>query len=379
MQDVGLATALAVGVGAALIIRHQLVEDEPATVAGVVLSVLAALLLAFRRVHPLATLGGVAAVIALYALTDGGRGPIIVTLWVALYTMASLRDRRTVVIVAVGVAALVSLLSLLVGADLSVFELIGAAGVTLVPVLVGDAVRSRRARLVEARVRDQMAVEAREREAQQMVQEERVRIARDLHDVVAHSIATINVQAGVAAHVIDAEPDAAREALVEIKEASRSALAELRAMLRVLREADDTDASRPSPGVAQIAALVEQFGDRATLVVVGTAARPVDPAVGIAAYRIVQEALTNVMKHAAHALVEVRVEHGADHLDLSIRNDASGSPVEGEPGAGLGLVGIAERVASVGGSVASGPDFHGGFSVAATLPYEPVLALDIDQ
>ncbi len=242
---------------------------------------------------------------------------------------------------------------------------------TLLPVIIGDSVRSRRAEreAIEARL---AAMEAsRDAEAREAVQAERLRIARDLHDVVAHSIATINVQAGAASRVVEAQPALAREALDEIRQASKSAMDELRATLRVLRS-DGTELElAPAPGLAQVSALVEAHPD-AELSITGTAPDDLDAGVQLAAYRIVQEALTNTLKHARGSAVHVHLDHHDDHLEVAVTNDDTGAPdPDAAPGGGHGLIGLRERAEAVGGSLRSGPRLDGGFSVEATLPHSP--------
>ncbi|WP_258040299.1 sensor histidine kinase, partial [Streptomyces sp. SM9] len=165
----------------------------------------------------------------------------------------------------------------------------------------GDAVRSRRAYITAIHERADRAERTREEEARRRVAEERLRIARDLHDVVAHHIALVNVQAGVAAHVMDRRPDQAKEALAHVREASRSALDELRATVGLLRQSGDPEApTEPAPGLARLDDLAERFRNAGLPVEIACPDRgdPLPAAVDLAAYRVVQEALTNVHKHA---------------------------------------------------------------------------------
>jgi signal transduction histidine kinase len=240
--------------------------------------------------------------------------------------------------------------------------------------LLGDAVRSRRG--WQAEVRERLArVEAdREAEARRRVERERLRIARELHDVLAHTISVVAVQAGVATDVLEESPGQARAALAAIRSASREAMAELKATVGVLRDGDrDGDGAPrpPSPGLGQLSGLLElarEGGLRVESAVAGEP-RPLPALVDLTAYRIVQESLTNVGRHAgaATATVTIRYEPGA--VVVQVDDDGPGpapEPVDGE--SGYGLVGMAERSAALGGRLEAGPRPGGGFRVRAWLP-----------
>ncbi|HZD67719.1 MAG TPA: sensor histidine kinase [Actinomycetes bacterium] len=238
--------------------------------------------------------------------------------------------------------------------------------------LLGEAVRSRRAWMAEVRERLDRAAAEREREAQRRVEQERLRIARELHDVMAHTISVITVQAGMAAEVLADAPDAARQALGEIRAASREAMAELRATVGVLRDGDGQAAPRaPTPGLDQLDDLLEAVrrgGLRVETVVAGDP-RPLPPAVDMTAYRILQESLTNVARHARATTATVAVRYEPGGVVLEVCDDGRG--VEAEPGAGrrgFGLAGMAERAAAVGGRLEAGPLPAGGFRVWSSLP-----------
>jgi signal transduction histidine kinase len=215
-----------------------------------------------------------------------------------------------------------------------------------------------------------------EEEARRAVADERLHIARELHDVVAHSMGVIAVQASVGEHVIDDNPGEAKRALEAISGVSRSTLAEIRRMLGVLRETDEEEggspAYAPAPGLSELDRLVREFDGAGIPVEVSYDGARVElpRGVDVTAYRIVQEALTNVMKHAgpAHATVVVRYERGA--LRLEIVDDGRGVNGRSEGRTGHGLVGMRERVAVYGGTLEAGPKTGGGFRVAARLPYE---------
>jgi signal transduction histidine kinase len=238
--------------------------------------------------------------------------------------------------------------------------------------LLGDAVRSRRAWQSEVRERLARADAEREREASRRVEQERLRIARELHDVMAHTISVISVQAGVAADVLDDAPDAARQALGEIRTASREAMAELQATVGVLREGDGQAAPRaPTPGLGQLDDLLEaarRGGLRVETVVAGQP-RPLPPAIDLTAYRILQESLTNVARHARATTATVAVRYEPDGVVLEVCDDGRGAAARADSGqGGYGLAGMAERAAAVGGRLEAGPGPAGGFRVWSSLP-----------
>ncbi|MFC4536030.1 sensor histidine kinase [Sphaerisporangium dianthi] len=233
---------------------------------------------------------------------------------------------------------------------------------------VGRAVRERR--LYVERSASELARRA--------VTDERLRIARELHDVVAHSMTLITVKAGVADHVAEVRPQEARKALREIEAVSRGALVEMRHMLGVLRSEGDGETAAelcPAPGLSELSELAERAalaGVRVELDVTGAGGLP--EGVELSAYRIVQEALTNVVRHAAPAHCRVTVRGGGGEVRVRVVDDGPGArvlPGPGGPGGGHGLVGMRERVVMYGGSFEAGPLAAGGFAVTATLPYEP--------
>lgn len=227
-------------------------------------------------------------------------------------------------------------------------------------VSVGVALRARRASIVAAR---NEAAEADRRRAEQ----ERLGIAREVHDVVAHSLAMINVQAGTAAHVADRRPEQAKAALLEIKEASRNALNDLRATLAVLRS-DSGAEHAPTPGLDRLDELIANARATGLAVRVEGAAGQLPAPVQAAVYRILQESLTNTVRHAAGATeVLVRFDRMDDLLRLSVTDNGTGTQ-NGATGSGNGLRGMRERADALGGSVSTGPRDGGGFGVQASLP-----------
>jgi signal transduction histidine kinase len=235
---------------------------------------------------------------------------------------------------------------------------------------LGDNIGTRRAYLaaVEERARDlEREQEAR---AQRAASDERARIARELHDVVAHHVSAIAVQAGAAEEIADRDPRRARAALAAIQAASRQALAEMRAIVGILREPEDDEDRTPQPGLAQLDRLAAQCRAASLEVEVvrrGTP-RPVPEPVGLSAYRIVQEALTNTLKHARATRATVTIRYETAALDIEVVDDGVGT--NGGAGAGRGLVGMRERVALFHGTIDVGAAPQGGFRVHGRLPLD---------
>ncbi|NYJ04754.1 sensor histidine kinase [Petropleomorpha daqingensis] len=205
------------------------------------------------------------------------------------------------------------------------------------------------------------------------VEDERARIARELHDVVTHNVSVMVIQAGAARKVMDAEPGQAREALLAVEAGGRAALAELRHVMDLLTTAGDEpddDRLAPQPGLGQLPALVSRVrgtGVPVELTVTGTPA-PIPAGVDLAAYRVVQEGLTNAVRHAAGARVRITVEHAPDAVLVEVA-DTGGAPALGVgPGNGRGLIGLRERLAVLGGTLEAGPRLTGGYRVRAVLP-----------
>ncbi|MHC3471033.1 sensor histidine kinase [Streptomyces sp. 7R007] len=261
------------------------------------------------------------------------------------------------------------------------------AAFPLVAGVLGHAVHNRRAYLAAVEERARRAEETREREARQRVAEERVRIARELHDLVAHQITLANAQATVAAHLFDTRPEQTRRSLKELVETTGHALDDLRATVGLLRQSGDAAApAEPAPGLARLPTLLESFRRAGLEVVIhqeGTA-RPLPPGVDLTAYRILQEALTNVTKHAGTDRAQVRLVWNRDRVTLTVTDEgkdmaaATGTPPTGRsaPAAvdrppGYGLIGMRERATAVGGHLSAGSRAEGGFLVRAQLPLPP--------
>jgi signal transduction histidine kinase len=376
MVDVVLAVGTAAVTAAAV---HEAVEPDstPPDAFAYLLAVSFGAVLLVRRRWPLGVFAASNLILFVYySLGYPGMSPAI-PMGVALYTAGAAGHLRW------GLAS--TAFYMIVGAvvvglrehtpALQVLTLfLPQASLMIALVLLGDAVRSRRGWQAEVRERLARVEVDREREAQRRVERERLRIARELHDVLAHTIAVVSVQAGVAADVLSESPEQARAALRTIRSASREAMAELKATVGVLRtgERDGEQAPRaPSPGLGQLDGLLAAARERGLRVEAEVAGepRPLPALVDLTAYRIVQESLTNVGRHAgaAAATVTIRYEPGA--VVVEVDDDGHGpGPAWAHPQPGFGLAGMAERSAVVGGTLEAGPRPGGGFRVKARLP-----------
>ena len=237
--------------------------------------------------------------------------------------------------------------------------------------MLGRALRRRRLATAELQGRAAQLGRDREERARAAVAEERGRIARELHDVIAHSMSVIVVQAGAAEQILAHDPNRAREALRTIRRAGNDALDEMRRLLGILRQDGDELALAPQPSIARLEELLRQVraGGLPVELVVDGQPRQLAPGVELAAYRIVQEALTNSRKHAGAAHAQVTVRYAPDALELDVVDDGRAAG-QGE-GTGHGLVGMRERTALYGGVLEAGARPEGGFAVHARLPLDP--------
>jgi signal transduction histidine kinase len=370
LGDVHLAAAAFAALLASGAYGH---EGRGIDLLGVLAAAAATAPLLVRRRYPVPVL----------ALTTAGIFAILETLkateavalapMIALYTVAATGPRNRA-FRAAGALAAVAVLALAIYSPHPVLheETVKNLALVALPVALGVGVRDRRRYIAAIHERAERAEATREEEALRRVEQERLRIAREVHDVVAHAMVAINVQAGVAAHVIDRRPEAARSALTEIKRVSGAALADLRATLGVLREADAPAPVRPAQGLdalEELAARVRAAGIDVTIDarLEGEHCPPIPSALEGAAYRIAQEALTNVLRHAGARSATLRVLLGPAALELEILDDGAGVSAASD-GGGHGVRGMRERAAAVGGSVDAGPREEGGWRVHARLP-----------
>jgi signal transduction histidine kinase len=276
-----------------------------------------------------------------------------------------------------GVAAAVltgwTAIGVIVGvAPVYVLPIVALAGIGAV--LAGDNVRNRRAYLVELEERAERAEALRAAEAREAVTEERTRIARELHDVVAHSVSVMVVQAGAARRIAERDPVRAAEALGTIERVGRESLEELRRVLGVLRaDGSAGNGTAPQPDLDGLDGLVARCAEAGLAVdlVVDGPVRPVPPGIGLTAYRIVQESLTNVLKHAGAQAASVTLGYRPDAITIEVGDDGRGAAADSGP-AGHGIAGMRERAATCGGSLRAGPRPGGGFRVRAVLPIGPI-------
>ncbi|MFF0256645.1 sensor histidine kinase [Micromonospora zamorensis] len=346
--------------------------SRPVDAASRVLIAVAALALLFRRRAPIATLAVVTVATSTYLVFGYPYGPILVAFLIAVYTVAVRLPVRPAALAVGGAFVL-----LMAHVFWSRGPAPGWAGVlpasawVVVPFAVGVVVRVNRETAARSRAE---AARDRAEQARRQADEERLRIAQEVHDVVGHGLAAISMQAEIALHLLPKRPEQAETALTAISRTSREALDELRVTLGAVRQGAERG---PVPGLARLPALRDRLagaGLAVDLRVTGDV-RDLPAAVDLSAYRVVQEALTNVLRHAGVANAEVRVDYCADEVTVEVTDEGTGvrrdgtDPVDDE--SGHGLAGMRERVAALGGRLSAGPRAGGGFRVYARLPVGP--------
>jgi signal transduction histidine kinase len=327
--------------------------------------------LAARRRYPFATLlvSAVAAEVFL-AHHDGRHGALVLAApLVALATVAEVSPHRRAIVLGGIVVASIGIVHVWVKPAVLGAENLALTAFGGLAVAAGTASRHRRAYLAEVQARADRAEADREAEAARRVTEERLRIARDLHDVLGHHLALIHIQARVAAHALDGADGPAASALDHVCAASKTALTELGDTIGLLRRpGEPADPTDPVGGLDALDALLAAYrrsGLDITASIDGDA-RPVTAPVALTAYRVIQESLTNVCKHAGPTRVTVRLSYRADAVEVTIDNSPTGRPAS--RGGGHGLVGMRERVTALGGQLVAGKRPGGAFRVAARLP-----------
>ena len=398
VQDALLAVLVALMQVAGSLTKPQDVGVRPLSDLGhlgYLLLIGTGLILVLRHRWPVAVFGVTAVASLAYYAVGFSDGPGWIALFVSLYTLTAYGDgRRSPVVAGVGITVLatgwlVAAAGVVPRAALGwVFFRIAAS---IMSAALGESIRSRRAVAAEALERAWQAERTREELARSRVDGERLRIAREVHDTVAHAIAIINVQAGVTAYLLDKKPEGARDALVTIEQTSAQALHEMRAVLGVLRDGDNGRV--PCPGLAQaeeLAAMAREAGLDVKLDVSAPAA-PLPSAVDHTIYRILQESITNVIGHVGPTRVTVVLDCRSDVLEVRVTDegrrelpdqDASSRhlparTVDGSPTqAGRGIVGMRERCGLLGGQLTAGPRPGGGYEVTARLPLASAGTVD---
>jgi signal transduction histidine kinase len=364
--DVALALAIgAVEILATYLAAQTQPERRPLDAAGIALLAGGAAALVVRRRHPVVALGVAEASMLLFWVLGYPRGPVFLAVAVVIFTAAT-AGRRAVAWAALLIGfAVISLLPRLLGNESAPSPPVSVAlaGWMVVLAISAEVVRIRREREVAG-------LRTRLEEERRRASDERVRIARELHDVLAHSISVINVQASVALHLIEERPEQARSALSAIKDVSRDALRDLRSALAALRQPDELPERAPAPSLVNLDELVARTsaGGLDVRTEIDGPLAPLPASVDLAAFRILQEALTNVIRHAGTSAATVRVAHDGETIVLEVEDDGRGLPSNGDAGHGTGIQGMRERASALGGEVEAGPRPGGGFRVLARLP-----------
>ncbi|MCL3859676.1 sensor histidine kinase [Actinotalea sp. K2] len=291
-------------------------------------------------------------------------------LFLAAYTVAAWSSRRATLVAAGYVLTILVSLTVLVPWEMGPAELVTNGAVFAGTFALGRGAASRRQNLVLLRERAELAERARVEEARRAVSDERLRIAQELHDVLGHTLGVIALQAGVGAHVIDVDREEARAALVAVSESSRSALGEVRRIIGTVRHETGDGTYTSPPGLASVKTLADELTVAGLPVEVHVEGEQVDlpPALDLTAYRIVQESLTNVVRHARAGHAWVTIRYRSEAVEVEVEDDGIGPADDGAPH-GHGQLGMRERVAVWGGSLHVGARKNGGYRVTARLPY----------
>jgi signal transduction histidine kinase len=374
VTDAGLTFALLlITLGGAAPAGARWQHAHPVDAVAYALIAVAVLPLAVRRIWPLFTLAVTTIACSTYLILNYPYGPILFSMLVAVYTVAARLPLRR--------AAIACLLAL--GA-LLIHTVAGIGGPGVVGIVPGSAwVVVPFAMGVTVRVSRDSVSRSRAEQVRQRAFEERLRIAREVHDVVGHGLAAIHMQAEIALHVLPKRPEQASEALTAISHTSKQALDELRATLAVVRRSDGPNDRAPTPGLARLDDLVDRLAGTGMPVTVEVTGAPgnLPAAVDLAAYRVVQESLTNVLRHAGQAAATVRLIHRPEGLTVRVSDTGAaasnaGSGPDGENGTGgHGIVGMRERVTALGGTFEAGPAPTGGFEVQAHFPLVELTSL----
>jgi signal transduction histidine kinase len=353
-----------------------------------------------RRRFPVVVLAAVTALVITLVVMGATLGGSFLAVLCAAYSAAVYGSRRLVIVTVTGAVAAIVLIGVpqafgegrAVTRTVPVPTILAAAGAALFGLLIKNQFAARSSQLAVMAERAEWAAEQRAQEAQRATLAERLRIARELHDIVAHHVSVIVIQSQGAQRMVDRDPERSRQAMSDVERTARTALEEMRRLLGLLRPSDpsgapavegkapDGGAREPLYGLADIEALATRMAATGLQVTVQTTGepRPVPEDVGLAGYRIAQEALTNVLKHAGPAQAVLLLHYG-EQLEITVTDDGRGAAAgltgTGLPGAGRGTTGMRERVAMLGGQFTAGPQSGGGFRVHAAIP-DPYLPPD---
>jgi signal transduction histidine kinase len=348
----------------------------------VLLLVLVAAPLVFRRRYPLSTLWITLLLSTMVTENGDALRLSFYACVIAAYSAAVHSPYRIPALLSLPVTAFVMSQLQQDTAEPALGGAINAVPTGLVPflILAPIAVAAWGLRAVQARAdAEQARAAALQQEGAEAVrraaEEERARIARELHDVVTHNVSVMVIQAGAARTVLETSPTHAREALLSVEASGRAAMTELRHVMGLLTADGGTLDLAPQPGLAELESLVGRVrasGVPVELVVTGSPDTPMPEGVVLAAYRVVQEALTNVVKHAAGSSATVRVDHGTDRLSIEVVDSGGTRPPTADAGSGRGLLGLRERLALYGGTLEAGPRIRGGYRLSAVLPFAHV-------
>lgn len=370
-----MATAFAICLFGGVLQVDDTVAAPPA--AAYLIAVVSCAVLPLRHRAPLLAMAVTTGCGMLVAPLDLLLTPLIVTPAVIVaYSLGVRFERRVTTPVLLTSAALLVASTALFGnlswQDASRLAIVAAF--PLVAGVLGHSTQNRRAYLAAVEERAERAEESRDSEARRRVAEERVRIARELHDLVAHQITLASAQATVAAHLFDTQPEQARKSLNQLVETTGNALDDLRATVGLLRQSDDAaEPAEPAPGLSRLPTLLESFRRAGLEVSVHEegAARPLPPGADLTAYRIIQEALTNVTKHAGTGSARVNLAWNRDRVTITVADDGGDAMTDVDRSPGHGLIGMRERATAVGGRLSAGKRPEGGFVVSTELPLPP--------
>jgi len=347
--------------------------------SGALLLVFIAAPLIFRRRYPLSVLWVVLATAAF--IGDDDRQTLRLSFFVgvvAAYSAAVYSPYRLPALASLPVAALLFGELQQGAARPALGETITSVPEQAVPFLIlvplGIAAYGLRSWRARADAEGERAAEL-EREVRRAAEQERSRIARELHDVVTHNVSVMVIQAGAARTVLETSPGQARDALLSVEASGRAAMTELRHVMGLLSADGEALDLAPQPGMAELESLVGRVrasGLPVELEVTGSPDTPMPDGVVLAGYRVVQEALTNVVKHASGSSATVRVDYGTDRLSIEVTDTGGTHPASADPGSGRGLVGLRERLALYGGTLEAGPRIRGGYRLSAVIPLAPV-------